>query len=168
MRSRWTSTARLANSRRRNDSVWSVKFAELACRSGPTLRRDPAAEAKSLPTTSEWHLVRRTSWNICSVWHTISPISERPRIKNERRRSAVCLLPSAVPSGGDRRSAFQPATSNQQPATSNQQPATSYSYLNASTGSNLDARIAGSIPKITPVIALAPSAATIANGGIDA
>src|SRR5262249_31833534 len=40
-----------------------------------------------------------------------------------------------------------------------------YSYRNASTGSSFDARIAGSMPKITPVIALAPRAATMASGG---
>lgn len=41
-----------------------------------------------------------------------------------------------------------------------------YSYLSASTGSSFDAFMAGSIPKITPVTALAPSDATIAIGGI--
>jgi hypothetical protein len=44
----------------------------------------------------------------------------------------------------------------------------SYSYLNASTGFSRDALIAGNIPNITPVIALATSAATTAIGGTDA
>ena len=43
-----------------------------------------------------------------------------------------------------------------------------HSYRSASTGSSFAARIAGSIPNSTPVIALAPSAATIASGGTDA
>ena len=43
-----------------------------------------------------------------------------------------------------------------------------HSYLSASTGSNLDARIAGSIPNSTPITALAPRAATTAMGGTDA
>ena len=49
-----------------------------------------------------------------------------------------------------------------------EEAASRYSYRSASTGSSRDARIAGSMPNITPVTALAPSAATIASGGIDA
>ena len=40
-----------------------------------------------------------------------------------------------------------------------------HSYRSAATGSSFAARAAGSIPNSTPVIALAPSAATIASGG---
>src|SRR5205085_10898186 len=43
-----------------------------------------------------------------------------------------------------------------------------YSYRRASTGSNLDARMAGSMPNTTPARALQPRARTIAIGGVDA
>ena len=47
-----------------------------------------------------------------------------------------------------------------------QSPARPYSYRSASTGSNRDARYAGSSPNTIPVSALVTSAATIASGGI--
>src|SRR4051812_1837341 len=50
----------------------------------------------------------------------------------------------------------------------NTQYGTPYSCLSAATGSNLAARMAGSIPKTTPVTALAASAWMTAEAGVDA